>query len=378
MTMSQPQQFETRATEGSQNQYGKVILNKERFVQIIDEILAADSLPKIRLRIAELRPAIATSRNDSIGIVNIASNGDTISMRRDVLSADLGQISESQTLERAIYYLNRLKASIVEVKTSKINEINLKRWKEYDKVLTDSLWIVPKRDTSGAHVSEYWGNFVPQIPRQMMIRYTKRNDWVLDVFAGSGTTLIECRRLGRNGLGIELNPKVAQRARELVETEPNLRQITTDIAVGDNTTLDIKDMLAQHQIEKVQLLMMHPPYHNIIRFSEDKRDLSNAETTEDFLTMFGRTVDNATPFLEKGRYLALVIGDKYAKGEWIPLGFSCMNEVLKRGYMLKAVVVKNFDETKGKRNQQELWRYRALVGGFYIFKHEYIMIFKKQ
>lgn len=124
--------------------------------------------------------------------------------------------------------------------------------------------------------------------------------------------------------------------------------------------------------------MMHPPYHNIIRFSEDKRDLSNAETTEDFLTMFGRTVDNATPFLEKGRYLALVIGDKYAKGEWIPLGFSCMNEVLKRGYMLKAVVVKNFDETKGKRNQQELWRYRALVGGFYIFKHEYIMIFKKQ
>ncbi|MCL4831987.1 MAG: hypothetical protein KJZ86_06085 [Caldilineaceae bacterium] len=378
MTMSQPQQFETRATEGSQNQYGKVILNKERFVQIIDEILAADSLPKIRLRIAELRPAIATSRNDSIGIVNIASNGDTISMRRDVLSADLGQISESQTLERAIYYLNRLKASIVEVKTSKINEINLKRWKEYDEVLTDSLWIVPKRDTSGAHVSEYWGNFVPQIPRQMMIRYTKRNDWVLDVFAGSGTTLIECRRLGRNGLGIELNPKVAQRARELVETEPNLRQITTDIAVGDNTTLDIKDMLAQHQIEKVQLLMMHPPYHNIIRFSEDKRDLSNAETTEDFLTMFGRTVDNATPFLEKGRYLALVIGDKYAKGEWIPLGFSCMNEVLKRGYMLKAVVVKNFDETKGKRNQQELWRYRALVGGFYIFKHEYIMIFKKQ
>lgn len=209
MTMSQPQQFETRATEGSQNQYGKVILNKERFVQIIDEILAADSLPKIRLRIAELRPAIATSRNDSIGIVNIASNGDTISMRRDVLSADLGQISESQTLERAIYYLNRLKASIVEVKTSKINEINLKRWKEYDEVLTDSLWIVPKRDTSGAHVSEYWGNFVPQIPRQMMIRYTKRNDWVLDVFAGSGTTLIECRRLGRNGLGIELNPKVA-------------------------------------------------------------------------------------------------------------------------------------------------------------------------
>jgi len=28
-------------------------------------------------------------------------------------------------------------------------------------------------------------------------------------------------------------------------------------------------------------------------------------------------------------------------------------------------------------NQKELWRYRALVGGFYIFKHEYILLFKK-
>ena len=40
--------------------------------------------------------------------------------------------------------------------------------------------------------------------------------------------------------------------------------------------------------------------------------------------------------------------------------------------------VKNFEETAGKRNQKELWRYRALVGGFYIFKHEYIFVFKKK
>jgi hypothetical protein len=82
--------------------------------------------------------------------------------------------------------------------------------------------------------------------------------------------------------------------------------------------------------------------------------------------------------LEKGRYFALVIGDKYSKGEWIPLGFLTMNEVLKRGFMLKSVIVKNFEETLGKRNQKELWRYRALVGGFYIFKHEYIFVFKKK
>ena len=56
--------------------------------------------------------------------------------------------------------------------------------------------------------------------------------------------------------------------------------------------------------------------------------------------------------LDAGRYLALVIGDKYAKCEWIPLGFQTMNEVLRRGFTLKSIIVKNFEETAGKRNQQ--------------------------
>jgi hypothetical protein len=89
-------------------------------------------------------------------------------------------------------------------------------------------------------------------------------------------------------------------------------------------------------------------------------------------------VDRSREVLDRGRYLVLVIGDKYAKGEWIPLGFMTMNEVAQRGFLLKSIVVKNFDETTGKRTQKELWRYRALAGGFYIFKHEYIFIFKKR
>jgi len=93
--------------------------------------------------------------------------------------------------------------------------------------------------------------------------------------------------------------------------------------------------------------------------------------------MFGKVVDNISPILENGRYLAVVIGDKYSKGEWIPLGFYVMNEILKRKYKLKSIIVKNFEETRAKRNQKELWRYRALVGGFYIFKHEYILLFHK-
>ncbi len=164
----------------------------------------------------------------------------------------------------------------------------------------------------------------------------------------------------------------------MIEREQNKDSVVTEVITGDSRTINIKPILSKYRINQVQLLIMHPPYHDIIKFSKDEKDLSNARNTEEFLKMFGDVVENVTPFLEKGRYLALVIGDKYSKGEWISLGFHCMLEVLKRGYLLKSIIVKNFEETRGKRNQKELWRYRALVGGFYIFKHEYIMLFKKR
>lgn len=354
------------------------ILNKERFVEVLQECGDITDLTALRGKVVTLKEIITFSRKDQEGLLNIDSNGDTVSLRRDVLISELEQILEAQTIGRAEYYLKRLENGVQRIKTSKVSDINLLRWKEYDEIITDSLWVLDKRDTSGTHLGWYWGNFIPQIPHQMMLRYTKKGDWVLDTFVGSGTTLIECRRLGRNGMGIELNTVVAEKAKELVEREVNKYGVTTEVIADDSRIVNIEKILGEYGIKQVQLLIMHPPYHDIIDFSKDPRDLSKAKSVDKFLEMFGEAVDNATPFLEKGRYFALVIGDKYSKGEWIPLGFYCMNEVLKREYLLKSIIVKNFEETRAKRNQKELWRYRALVGGFYIFKHEYIMLFKKK
>ncbi|MCR4417865.1 MAG: DNA methyltransferase [Ignavibacteria bacterium] len=356
----------------------RVILNKDKFIEILSEILEANQIDIIRNKIFFIINIITHFRKDEEGLLNIDTNGDTISIRKDILISDLNQILESQTLERAKYYINRLREGIQKVKTSKINDINLLRWKEYDNIITDSLWILDKRDSSGVHNGWYWGNFIPQIPHQMMIRYTKKGDWVLDTFVGSGTTLIECKRLGRNGIGIELNPEVAKRSQELINKEENRYNIITDVIIGDSRTIDIKRILNKYGIKQFQLIIMHPPYHDIIKFSNQENDLSNAISVDKFLEMFGEVIDNTTSYLERGRYLVLVIGDKYSKGEWIPLGFYCMQEVLKRSYSLKSIIVKNFEETRGKRSQKELWRYRALVGGFYVFKHEYIFLFKKK
>lgn len=339
------------------------------------------------LKSARLNPSTATLRrsiNDIRSGVSAPSGAfgarglrEAAIFTPELLDEELDQICGAQTLDRARYYVDRLIKSITEVRTSSINDINLNRWKEYDDIQTDSLWLVASRERGGARSARYWGNFVPQIPHQMMRRYTKAGDWVLDVFAGSGTSLIEGQRLGRNTIGIELQPRVARMARKAVASEPNAFGVTSQVICGDSATIDLNKALRAHGQSSAQLVIMHPPYFDIIKFSDDERDLSNAPSVEAFLDTIGRVVDNVTPVLDRGRYLAVVIGDKYANGEWVPLGFRTMEAIQQRGFLLKSVVVKNFDQTTAKRQQKELWKYRALAGGFYVFKHEYIFVFKK-
>ena len=357
-----------------------MILNQPKLSETFKKLLEKEDLVKIRQDVIEIKNNIKSFKTDKIGLLNIGSDGDTIKVNYKYLIDELDQIIETKTLERTKYYIERLIKGLTDVKTSKINDLNLYRWKEYNDIITDSLWILDKRDNSGAHSAEYWGNFIPQIPNQFLRRYTKKGEWVLDAFLGSGTTLIECKRLGRNGIGVELQAKIVQLAQKNVQNETNLfsKNIRTEIINADSTELDYEKELKKIGVKSVQFLIMHPPYWDIIKFSEDKKDLSNAKTINEFLTLFGKVVDKTYSILDKGRYFAVVIGDKYARGEWIPLGFYIMQEVLKRGYKLKSTIIKNFEETKGKMNQKELWRYRALVGGFYIFKHEYIFLFKKE
>ncbi|HEY7750855.1 MAG TPA: DNA methyltransferase [Ignavibacteriaceae bacterium] len=345
-------------------------------IKKLNYVVKKEDLSSIKENLCALKFEIEKSRKKNVTI-SYELNGTSSEIKSEFFLKEIDQILKTRTKERTVYYLTRLAKSLSENKPGKINDLNLNRWKEYDDLLTDSLWLINKRDQSGAHNAGYWGNFIPQIPNQFLRRFTKKGDWVLDPFAGSGTTLIECRRLGRNCIAAELNPDVVQLAKKNLEKEkPNL-EVNTILLTGDSSTIDFKSGLKKSGAECVQLIIMHPPYWDIIKFSQRKNDLSNAKSSEDFLKLFGNIIDNTSPLLERGRYLAVVIGDKYFSGEWIPLGFFTMQEVLKRKFRLKSTIVKNFDITKGKMNQKELWRYRALAGGFYIFKHEYIFLFQK-
>ncbi len=341
-------------------------MNTQTLVKKLNRLLNFKDNSSLSSSLKEIYSELKSSENKAI-------KDDDLSF----ILSELNQINSAKTLERSKYYLNRLLKALSEIKTTKINDINLNRWKDYKDIITDSLWIMERRDKSGAHNGNYWGNFIPQIPNQLFRRFTKKGDWILDCFLGSGTSLIECKRLGRNGIGVELNENVALLANKNIRAEENPFNIKTVVLNDNSSKIDYSSVLNSLGLSSVQFIIMHPPYWDIIKFSDNKDDLSNANTTEEFLNSFGTIVKNVSGILENNRYLAVVIGDKYSSGEWIPLGFLVMQEVLKYGFKLKSTIVKNFEETKGKREQKELWRYRALAGGFYIFKHEYIFLFQK-
>lgn len=266
------------------------------------------------------------------------------------------------------------------VVTKPYSEIDLNNWKAYPHIKTDTWWEFAARDKSGGHSNEYHGNYIPQIAQQLYERFTKKGDIVLDLFLGSGTSAIEAVNMERRCIGVELKPELA----EYVSTKFTPKQLVTDanIICSDSTSEEAKEKIqARLDImgkDKAQFLMLHPPYDDIIKFSDKKEDLSNCTSTEEFYELFSKVAKNGYDMLEKGRFAALIIGDKYANAQIYPLGSECAKKMNELGFITKAIIVKNIEgNEKAKGKTANLWRYRALNGAFYIFKHEYIYIFQK-
>lgn len=265
-------------------------------------------------------------------------------------------------------------------KTKPYNDIDLNSWRDYDHIETGTLWNYTSRAKGNGHSFDYHGNFIPQVATQLLTRYTKEDDIVLDMFLGSGTTAIECVNLNRRCIGIELKPDLAKTVEEKIPADKRGEriQVVSGNSASKEINFKIQKSLSELDAEKAQLLILHPPYADIIKFSDNPDCLSNCDD-ETFVEGFKKVAKNGYDALEKGRYAGLVIGDKYAKGELVPLGFQCMQAMNEVGFKTKSIIVKNIEgNEKAKGRTSNLWRYRALAGGFNIFKHEYVIVFQKK
>lgn len=258
-------------------------------------------------------------------------------------------------------------------------KIDRSNWKEVD-INIDSLWIIGPRAKGGKRENVYHGNFAPQIPDHLVRRYTEEGDVILEPFMGSGTTLYECERLKRNYIGFDINHSIVSHVKEKME---GCNDISYDIhecdcALADEVDQKIKESLKKMKRQRVDFVLSHPPYWDVLKFTDLSNDLSNITDLNSFLNAFVLSMRNAVNHLRTGKHFAVVVGDIYKDGEVVPLGFLLL-DAIKRNIKckLKGIVIKDMVGNRAKLGMEALWRYRTLKSDTFLFKHEYILVFKK-
>ncbi len=150
----------------------------------------------------------------------------------------------------------------------KHNDLDIENWKKCN-INTDSLWLISERDKSGKHENIYHGNFVPQIPNQLIRRYTKKSEIVFEPFMGSGTTLFECEKLDRKYIGFDVNPKIVEYVARKISDNLHLNKsfIKECNSIDyEKVNENVSDAFDRLSVKSVQFVLMHPPYLDIVKF----------------------------------------------------------------------------------------------------------------
>lgn len=228
-----------------------------------------------------------------------------------------------------------------------------------------SVWSFPERGSWASHNPTYRGNWSPYVPRNVILRYSKEDDLVLDQFIGSGTTAIEALLLNRNIVGIDINPSAVEL------TGQNIVNISSKcksrILIHDACNMSFL------KNESIDLICTHPPYSNIIKYSNDIiNDLSLLNESE-FLMSMRKVAHESYRVLKKGKYMAFLMADIRKNGYIFPLGFNTMNIFLEAGFKLKEIAIK----VQHNCSSTPKWANKSKTYNFLLIAHEYLFILKK-
>ena len=257
------------------------------------------------------------------------------------------------------------------------------RWEpQTSELQTTTLWDFPHRGDWAVHIGDYRGNWAPQIPRNLICRYTHQGDLVVDAFAGGGTTLIEAWLLGRRSIGLDVSHLSVQ------TVDARLREMER-LAEGDNriklrsdyrplmvraSALGICDVLKLHggRGGDVSLICAHPPYLDVLRYTVDNPDdLSSISDPTEFYARMGLFARAARQVLLPRGVLAVLIGDVRKNHRTVPLGFGTLNSFLTEGFQVDEIVVKS----QHKDRSTEFYINR--LGKHFQLAHEYLFILRK-
>ena len=229
-----------------------------------------------------------------------------------------------------------------------------------------SVWSFPRRGAWATHNSKYRGNWSPEVVRNLLLRYSSENDYLLDPMIGGGTTAIECKLLNRNLLALDINPRAIELTKTVIDFEcehnPKIKIVQSD---ARNIGI-LKD-------KSIDFALMHPPYADIIHYSEYIDGDMSLMPMKDFLFEIGKVAEECYRVLKKDKFCAILMGDTRKKGMVQPLAFETMRIFEMAGFKTKEIIIKEQHNCKATG----YWKTNSIKFNFLLLAHEYLFVFRK-
>ena len=244
----------------------------------------------------------------------------------------------------------------------------IKRWQpENFELEMTTHWTFPNRGDWATHDAKWRGNWSPYIPRNIMLRYSQEGDLVLDQFAGGGTTLVEAKLLNRDIIGVDVNDVALDRCREKTSFELDGANGKVYIKKGDARNLFFVPS------ESIDLICTHPPYADIIKYSEDIPEDLSLLKVKDFLEEMKQVAAESYRVLKKDKFCAVLMGDTRKNGHMVPMSFEVMRIFEDAGFKLKELIIKEQHNCKATG----YWKTNSVKYNFLLIAHEYLFVFRK-
>jgi DNA modification methylase len=202
---------------------------------------------------------------------------------------------------------------------NKLNDLTGRDWL----LLTKSYW-ESEATTEDKAAYDHPAPFMIKDIEKLISLFTKKDMTVLDPFVGSGTTLVAANKLGRKGIGIDLNPEYKELAQNRLE----------ELGLFSNYEYILGDSREEiNNIDEVDYIVTSPPYHNILKnkskgtrnytgknyrmaaregveyYSDFENDLGNFDEYDDFITALKEIMSAAFKKLKEKKYCTIIMSD---------------------------------------------------------------------
>ena len=227
------------------------------------------------------------------------------------------------------------KAVVPEYKTSgedarnRLNHLSGEEWLYFTKTLITTTYpSLLSHDLRKKHGA----NKPPQLMKELIEFFTKRDGQVLDPFAGVGGTLLGAAISvpPRECTGIEINREWTDIYTQVLARHPQL-------PAGRMLQGDCREIMQDMEGESFDFIATDPPYNLQLKptmcngryeehgnrhtdynmHSEEKGDLANAGSYEDFLAAMGQVFSQCFRVLKPGKYMAVILRNAYQDGRYI-------------------------------------------------------------